>query len=186
MRRRAFLVLGSASRLGRVWVPAGVYAHRVRPGWPGAARAGRRLCQSDTGSAWPASAPGVAAAVRGRRRCHRAPLRPVRVVLDYGPGNWNTAGHDHHAGAADRPRQLDADRAGPRPHGGDRRVGTRGGCDNNLDTQIFASDLENEAVQKRLADALADQITLQLASFFRKRADWRRADGMPRSGKSLF
>jgi hypothetical protein len=30
--------------------------------------------------------------------------------------------------------------------------------------------LENEAVQRRLADALADQITLQLATFFRKRA----------------
>jgi len=41
---------------------------------------------------------------------------------------------------------------------------------NNLDTQIFASDLENEAIQKRLAEALADQITLQLAAFFRKRA----------------
>jgi LPS-assembly lipoprotein len=42
---------------------------------------------------------------------------------------------------------------------------------NNLDTQIFASDLENEAIQKRLAAALADQITLQLAAFFRKRAE---------------
>ena len=41
---------------------------------------------------------------------------------------------------------------------------------NNLDTQIFASDLELEVVQKRLAEALADQITLQLAAFFRKRA----------------
>jgi LPS-assembly lipoprotein len=41
---------------------------------------------------------------------------------------------------------------------------------NNLDTQIFASDLEVEAIQKRLAEALADQITLQLAAFFRKRA----------------
>lgn len=42
---------------------------------------------------------------------------------------------------------------------------------NNLDSQIFASDLENEFVQKRLAEALADQITLQLAAYFRKRAD---------------
>jgi LPS-assembly lipoprotein len=41
---------------------------------------------------------------------------------------------------------------------------------NILDTQYFAADLENEAVQKRLAEALADQITLQLAVFFRKRA----------------
>ena len=41
---------------------------------------------------------------------------------------------------------------------------------NNQDSQIFASDLENETIQKRLAEALADQITLQLAAFFRKRA----------------
>jgi LPS-assembly lipoprotein len=40
---------------------------------------------------------------------------------------------------------------------------------NLFDTQYFAADLENEAVQRRLADALADQITLQLATFFRKR-----------------
>jgi LPS-assembly lipoprotein len=42
---------------------------------------------------------------------------------------------------------------------------------NNLDSQIFAADLENEAIQKRLAEALADQITLQLAAYFRKRAE---------------
>jgi LPS-assembly lipoprotein len=41
---------------------------------------------------------------------------------------------------------------------------------NIFDTQYFAADLESEAVQKRLAEALADQITLQLATFFRKRA----------------
>jgi LPS-assembly lipoprotein len=41
---------------------------------------------------------------------------------------------------------------------------------NLFDAQYFASDLENETVQRRLADALADQITLQLAAFFRKRA----------------
>ena len=41
---------------------------------------------------------------------------------------------------------------------------------NVFDTQYFALDLENEAAQKRLADALADQITLQLAVYFRKRA----------------
>jgi len=41
---------------------------------------------------------------------------------------------------------------------------------NLFDTQYFAADLESEAVQRRLADALADQITLQLATFFRKRA----------------
>ena len=41
---------------------------------------------------------------------------------------------------------------------------------NIIDSQYFAMDLENEAVQKRLAEALADQITLQLAVYFRKRA----------------
>ena len=41
---------------------------------------------------------------------------------------------------------------------------------NILDTQTFAMDLENETIQKRLAETLADQITLQLATFFRKRA----------------
>ena len=41
---------------------------------------------------------------------------------------------------------------------------------NILDTQYFASDLENEAVTRRLTNALADQITLQLATFFRRRA----------------
>jgi LPS-assembly lipoprotein len=41
---------------------------------------------------------------------------------------------------------------------------------NIFDEQYFASDLENEVVQRRLAEALADQITLQLAVFFRKRA----------------
>jgi LPS-assembly lipoprotein len=41
---------------------------------------------------------------------------------------------------------------------------------NILDSQYFAADLENEAVQKRMAEALADQITMQLATFFRKRA----------------
>ncbi len=41
---------------------------------------------------------------------------------------------------------------------------------NILDTQYFAADLENETVQKRLANALADQITMQLAAYFRRRA----------------
>jgi LPS-assembly lipoprotein len=41
---------------------------------------------------------------------------------------------------------------------------------NIFDTQYFAADLENEALQKRIADALADQITMQLAIYFRKRA----------------
>ena len=41
---------------------------------------------------------------------------------------------------------------------------------NLFDAQYFAADLESEAITKRLADALADQITLQLATWFRKRA----------------
>jgi LPS-assembly lipoprotein len=40
---------------------------------------------------------------------------------------------------------------------------------NVIDEQYFASDLENEAVQKRLADALAGQVATQLAIFFRHR-----------------
>jgi LPS-assembly lipoprotein len=43
-------------------------------------------------------------------------------------------------------------------------------AENVLDSQYFAADLENETIQKRLAVALADQIALQLAAYFRKRA----------------
>ena len=41
---------------------------------------------------------------------------------------------------------------------------------NVIDTQYFMADMENEAVTWRLADALADQIVMQLAAYFRKRA----------------
>jgi LPS-assembly lipoprotein len=41
---------------------------------------------------------------------------------------------------------------------------------NIFDTQYFAADLENETVTRQLAQQLADQITLQLATYFRKRA----------------
>ncbi|HEY2621526.1 MAG TPA: LPS assembly lipoprotein LptE [Acetobacteraceae bacterium] len=41
---------------------------------------------------------------------------------------------------------------------------------NIIDTQYFAMDLENEAITRRLANALADQITIQLAAYFRKHA----------------
>jgi LPS-assembly lipoprotein len=41
---------------------------------------------------------------------------------------------------------------------------------NILDGQYFQADLSNEAIQKRMAEALADQITVQLAAYFRKRA----------------
>ena len=41
---------------------------------------------------------------------------------------------------------------------------------NILDEQYFAADLENGFAAKRLADQVADQITLQLAAYFRHRA----------------
>jgi LPS-assembly lipoprotein len=41
---------------------------------------------------------------------------------------------------------------------------------NVIGAQYFGADLENEAIAQRIANALADQITLQLATFFRKRA----------------
>ncbi|MDR3538229.1 MAG: LPS assembly lipoprotein LptE [Acetobacteraceae bacterium] len=41
---------------------------------------------------------------------------------------------------------------------------------NYIDEQFFAADMENTAVVKRVAEALADQITVQLAMYFRKRA----------------
>ena len=39
---------------------------------------------------------------------------------------------------------------------------------NPLDQQVFFSVLENEAVQRRLADNIADQITQRLATYFRR------------------
>jgi LPS-assembly lipoprotein len=41
---------------------------------------------------------------------------------------------------------------------------------NVINGQYFAADLEGEAIQRRIAEALADEITIQLAVFFRKRA----------------
>lgn len=41
---------------------------------------------------------------------------------------------------------------------------------NILDEQYFAADLENESMQKRIAQAVAEQIAMQLAIYFRKRA----------------
>lgn len=35
-----------------------------------------------------------------------------------------------------------------------------------IDQQYFAADLQSEAVQRRMMDALAEQVTLQLASWF--------------------
>ncbi len=42
---------------------------------------------------------------------------------------------------------------------------------NILNQQYFASDLENETAQRRLADTLADQIVMQLAAYFHRRSD---------------
>jgi LPS-assembly lipoprotein len=42
---------------------------------------------------------------------------------------------------------------------------------NIFDTQYFAADRENEMVQRRIAGALADQMALQLAAYFRRRAN---------------
>ncbi len=41
---------------------------------------------------------------------------------------------------------------------------------NILDQQYFAADLENETATRRIASTLADQITLQVGSFFLRRA----------------
>lgn len=40
-----------------------------------------------------------------------------------------------------------------------------------LDQQYFASDLDTEAAERQIANAMADQIALQLASYFRQHAD---------------
>lgn len=40
---------------------------------------------------------------------------------------------------------------------------------NVFDQQYFAADLSNDAAQRRLANAIADQVTLQLASYFNHR-----------------
>jgi len=49
---------------------------------------------------------------------------------------------------------------------------------NLIDSQYFALDLESEIIQRRFADQLADQITLQVASYFRRRAA-AEAAGLP-------
>ena len=41
---------------------------------------------------------------------------------------------------------------------------------NMFDSQYFAADMENSAVQKRIAEAVADQVAMQLAVWFRKRS----------------
>ena len=41
---------------------------------------------------------------------------------------------------------------------------------NVFNNQFFASDLEGETVQRRMMDALAEQVTMQLAMYFQQRA----------------
>lgn len=41
---------------------------------------------------------------------------------------------------------------------------------NITDEQYFGADLENKSLQRRMAGAIADQITMQLAIYFRRRA----------------
>ncbi len=41
---------------------------------------------------------------------------------------------------------------------------------NLYDQQFFATDMQSEAVQRRMAGAVADQITLQLAAWFNRHA----------------
>jgi LPS-assembly lipoprotein len=47
---------------------------------------------------------------------------------------------------------------------------------NQFNAQYFGSDLETEAVQQRIAQSLADQITSQLAVWFRQRANHEAAN----------
>ncbi len=42
---------------------------------------------------------------------------------------------------------------------------------NQFDTQYFATVLETEKVEQRIAEAVADQVAMQLAIWFRKRAN---------------
>jgi len=41
---------------------------------------------------------------------------------------------------------------------------------NAIDNQLFTADLDNEATQRRMSEALAEEITLQLAVWFGKQA----------------
>ena len=63
-------------------------------------------------------------------------------------------------------------------HADHLRLRPRDGCDEHPRHAVFSPPTWRlEVVQKRLADALADQITLQLAAFFRKRAASARSAG---------
>ncbi len=92
-------------------------------------------------------------------------------ILDSRRGHWQSSGYHRDTHSPDRQRELDAGRRRIRAHA-DVTSGFAKAVDavNIIDEQYFAADLSNEAIQKRLAEAMADQITLQLAIFFRRRA----------------
>ncbi len=106
----------------------------------------------------------------GAERRHRATLRPGGQFLDYRQRPRDPAEH-----TVTRVRLIGhatwtlhaQDLARTNIINGSARAAD---AENILDTQYFAADLENETIQKRLAGEVADQITLQLAAFFRKRA----------------
>jgi LPS-assembly lipoprotein len=75
--------------------------------------------------------------------------QPTRIRL-VGTANWQLFGHDA------KHTQLIG--------GTDRLVD---GID-IFDSQYFAMDLDNEHVQRRLAEAMAERITLRLAMYFRQ------------------
>jgi len=56
------------------------------------------------------------------------------------------------------------------PRAGTVASGTARAMDgyNIFDQQYFAADLANEAAQRRVAEAVADRITIQLATYFKK------------------
>lgn len=48
---------------------------------------------------------------------------------------------------------------------------------NLFDQQYFGADMESDAVTKRIANAIADQIAMQIAVYFRKQADRQQQAG---------
>jgi LPS-assembly lipoprotein len=78
------------------------------------------------------------------------PDSSITRVRVYGSANWTLAAQDpqHTTLASGTARALDGY--------------------NILDEQLFASDMESDVVYGRIADAIAEQITLQLAAWFNK------------------
>ena len=172
-RDEAAAVAGAGGRrlAVRLRLPAGVYADRLGQGRCGAARAGGHPGGPDSRPAGPGAAPGAAGPAGNGRERRGAPLRSVgrrsaiagegiaiqpdstaTRIRTIGSANWTLIAQD-----PGRTRLTS---------GSARAVDGL----NIFDAQYFAADLENEAVQRRLAEALADQITIQLAAYFRRRA----------------